>query len=111
MRWYWWTALGLGGLWFITKKPAVAGTITLPSTGITTGAAAQTALTETIYMQLIQAVQNKIGPSVTNVSMTQEQDGSLTFTGQGLALDGKSYVGIPVGKFASADAVVAWAKA
>lgn len=107
MRWYWWTALGLGGLWLLTRKPAG---ITLPTTGITTDAAAQKALTETVYMQLIQAVQSKI-PYVTNVSMTQNQDGSLEFTGQSLAPDGKSYVTIPVGKFASADAVVAWAKA
>jgi hypothetical protein len=111
MRWYWWTALGLGGLYFLTRKSA---TVVLPTTGLTTGAAAQTALTETIYLQLIQAVQNKIGASVTNVSMTQEANGELTFTGQTLAPDGKSYVTTPLhekGKFMSADAVVAWAKA
>jgi hypothetical protein len=111
MRWYWWTALGLGGLYFFTRKPA---TVVLSTTGLTTGAAAQTALTETIYLQLIQAVQNKLGTSVNNVSMTQEENGELTFTGQILAADGKSYITTTLnkpGQFPSADAVVAWAKA
>lgn len=114
MRWYSWTALGLGAWWLLKPKSAPAAStapsVSLPTTGVTTGAVAQQALTETIYQQLIQAVQNAWGLRVTNVSMTQDANG-LHFTGQALAQDGQSYVTIKLGDFASADDVVAKIKA
>jgi len=124
MRWYWWTALGLGGLYMLSKKsaapaPAVAAAtqpittaggavepITVaPATGIVAVDVAQSASTE----MLIQTIQAKYGLSVTNVSMTQNPDGTLTFTGQQLSPDEQSYVTVHLGTFKTASDAVAWA--
>lgn len=124
MRWYWWTALGLGGLYMLSKKsvtPAVAAAIqpittaggavqpittSVPDTGIAAVSVASSASMD----MLIQAVQNKYGLSVSNVAMIQNSDGTLTFTGQQKAPDGQSYVTVVLGTFRTADDVAAWAR-
>lgn len=75
MKWYIWAGLGIGAWWLLTRPKAASGA----------------PMSQTMYDQLTQLAKVKF-PTLTNISIATWGDGSMTFTGQGIAPDNKSYI-------------------
>ena len=76
MKWWTWAGLGIGAWWLLTREP--------PKTALAP-------MSQTMFDQLKQLAKAKF-PTLTNISIVPWGDGSMTFAGQGIAPDNKSYI-------------------
>jgi len=76
MKWWTWAGLGIGAWWLLTREP--------PKTALAP-------MSQTMFDQLKQLAKAKY-PTMTDILITPWVDGSMTFSGQGLAPDGQSIV-------------------
>jgi len=87
MKWWTWAGLGIGAWWLLTREP--------PKTALAP-------MSQTMFDQLKQLAKAKY-PTMTDVSIVPWGDGSMTFSGQGLAPDGQSVVTIKLFEAKDAD--------